>query len=295
MINAKKDYLINILHGYSPRWFVLLIDILVLSSFVVSYTLLMKQGETILISPMLLESAIVSCVFIGFKPYRSIIRRTELHDLKSIGNRVAVTFILTVLTSYLGKLIASEDLEKKYYFSHTQLLFHTLVTGIAMVSIRLFYKIVCHSFFWNKRQNAVLIILFCAGNLIYNRHNLLQLSSLNRYKIVADMGYNQIHIGRYIQGICIHSFDELSLLERFGRTQEFVIATDNSSLERQKSITEILLMKIKFIPNPSAFGDGNVAMQQFCSIKMSGLLGRGSRSSDDINIKIMGVSPDAKI
>lgn len=284
MERSENTTMFGFLLKDGPRWLVLSIDLLLCwISFVFSYFFVLKHRGVISIRLMLFESLIVSCiyfsVFLGFKPYQSIVRRTGLRDLKLIGNCVAISFIFTILLSYLWEFIASKDLEEKYYFSQTQLLFHALMTGIGMASVRLFYKTVYHSFFWNNRQNAIPVILFGAGNMGHNTYNLLQLGSRNRYKVVAILDDNPKRIGRYIQGVRVRSLEELNmkLLERVGGAQELVIAIDTTTPERLKNITakaELLPIKIKIIPNSAALLDGKVATQQIRSLKISDLLGR---------------------
>ncbi len=284
MESERNNGLRSILRKDGPSWLVLSIDLFsVWISFILSYVLVLKHRGAISISLMLLESAVVTCiylaVFLGFKPYQSIVRRTGLRDLKLIGNCVAVAFALTIFLSYIWEFIVTDDLEQRYYFSQTQLLFHGLMTGMALASTRLFYKTVYHSFFWNNRQNAIPVILFGAGNMGHNAYNLLQLGSRNRYKVVAILDDNPTRIGRYIQGMRIRSLDELNmnLLERVGGAQELVIAIDSSSPERLKNITakaELLPIKIKIIPNSAALLEGNVATRQIRTLKISDLLGR---------------------
>jgi len=256
--------------------------------------LVLKHRGSILVPLMLLQSFVVSSiyllVFLWLKPYQSIVRRTGLRDLKLIGNSVAIAFFLSIVSSYIFEFIVSKELEIKYYFSQTQLLFHALMTGITMASLRLFYKTLYHSFFWTNRQNAVPVILFGAGNMGHNTYNLLQLGSRNRYKVVAILDDNPTRIGRYIQGVRIRSLDELneSLLERVGGAQELVIAIDNSSPERLKKITakaELLPIKIKIIPNSAALLEGTVATQQIRALKVSDLLGRKPIELDNPIIK----------
>lgn len=295
MKSERSSSLRSILRKDGPRWLVLSIDLFsVWISFILSYVLVLKHRGEISVPLMLLESAVVTCiylaVFLGFKPYQSIVRRTGLRDLKLIGNCVAVAFVLTIFLSYLWEFIVTDDLEERYYFSQTQLLFHGLMTGMALASTRLFYKTVYHSFFWNNRQNAIPVILFGAGNMGHNTYNLLQLGSRNRYKVVAILDDNPTRIGRYIQGVRIRSLDELNmnLLERVGGAQELVIAIDSSSPERLKNITaraELLPIKIKIIPNSAALLEGTVATQQIRALKVSDLLGRKPIELDNPIIK----------
>ena len=295
MESERNNSLRSILRKDGPRWLVLSIDLFsVWISFILSYVLVLKHRGEISVPLMLLESAVVTCiylaVFLGFKPYQSIVRRTGLRDLKLIGNCVAVAFALTIFLSYLWEFIVTDELEERYYFSQTQLLFHGLMTGMALASTRLFYKTVYHSFFWNNRQNAIPVILFGAGNMGHNTYNLLQLGSRNRYKVVAILDDNPTRIGRYIQGVRIRSLDELNmnLLERVGGAQELVIAIDSSSPERLKNITakaELLPIKIKIIPNSAALLEGTVATQQIRALKVSDLLGRKPIELDNPIIK----------
>ncbi|MGJ1242289.1 polysaccharide biosynthesis protein [Sphingobacterium siyangense] len=278
-----------------PRWLVFLIDLFIVwFNFVLSYILVMKHRGLISWSVLLLESVIMSIiyvlVFIWFKPYQSIVRRTGLRDLKLIGNCIAVAFIIGILLSYTWEAIVSNPLESRYYISQTQLLFHALLTGISMASVRLLYKTVYHTFFWNSRQHAIPVVLFGAGNMGHNTYNLLQLGSRNRYKVVAIIDDNPKRIGRYIQGIRIRSLDELNegLLERIGGAQELVIAIDNSSPERLKRISskaELLPIKIKIIPNSAALFEGHVATRQIRTLKISDLLGRKPIELDNPVIK----------
>jgi len=295
MKSKRVNNLRSVLRKDGPRWLVLSIDLFsVWIAFILSYFLVLKHRGTISISLMVLESVIVTCIYLGvfllFKPYQSIVRRTGLRDLKLIGNCVAVAFALTIFLSYIWEFMVTDDLEQRYYFSQTQLLFHGLMTGMAMASTRLFYKTVYHSFFWNNRQNAVPVILFGAGNMGHNTYNLLQLGSRNRYKVVAILDDNPNRIGRYIQGIRIRSLEELNmnLLERVGGAQELVIAIDNSSPERLKNITakaELLPIKIKIIPNSAALLEGSVATRQIRTLKISDLLGRKPIELNNPSIK----------
>ncbi len=295
MESEKINGLRSFLRKDGPRWLVLLIDLFsVWIAFIISYVLVFKHRGSISVPMMFLESIIVSAIYLvvllWFKPHQSIVRRTGLRDLKLIGNCIAVAFFLSMLSSYIWEFIVSDELEQKYYFSQTQLLFHALMTGIAMASVRLFYKTVYHSFFWNNRQNAIPVILFGAGNMGHNTYNLLQLGSRNRYKVVAILDDNPTRIGRYIQGVRIRSLNELNmrLLERIGGAQELVIAIDNSSPERLKKITakaELLPIKIKIIPNSAALLEGTVATQQIRALKVSDLLGRKPIELDNPIIK----------
>jgi FlaA1/EpsC-like NDP-sugar epimerase len=124
----------------------------------------------------------------------------------------------------------------------------------------------------------------------HNTYNLLQLGSRNRYKVVAIVDDNPKRIGRYIQGIRIQSLENLNLdlLKQVGGAQELVIAIDNSSPERLKSISskaELLPIKIKIIPNSAALLEGNVATRQIRTLKIADLLGRKPIELDNPIIK----------
>lgn len=284
MTEDEKGRLKNILRKDGARWLVLSADLcLVWFGFVFSYILVFKYRGQSTTSTLMIESIVVLVVyyfvFLFFKPYRSIVRRTGLRDLKLIGNSVAVAFLLVLILSYILEFVGSDSIDKRYYVSQSQLLFHALLTGISMASVRLFYKEIYHSFFWTNRQNAIPIILFGAGNMGHNAFNLLQLGSRNRYKVVAILDDNPDRIGRYIQGFRIRSLDNLNmqLLERIGGAQELVIAIDNSSPERLQNISskaELLPIKIKIMPNSVALLEGNVATRQIRTLKIEDLLGR---------------------
>lgn len=290
MESQEEYHWTNMLRKHGPRWLVLLIDFLLMwCSFIFTYIVIFKYRGPISFSSLLLESLIISLVylliFILFKPYQSIVRRTGLRDLKLMGNCIGTAFLISILFSYFWELFLGKAFVNNFgnkweiHFSQTQLLFHALLTGCALISVRLLYKTVYHSFFWNNRQNMIPIILFGAGNMGHNAFNLLQLGSRNRYKVVAIIDDNVTRIGRYIQGIRVRSLSDLNmdLLERIGGAQELVIAIDNSSPERLAKISEVaeqLPLKLKVMPNSVKMIEGAVATRQIRTLKIGDLLGR---------------------
>lgn len=280
----------KVMRMHGPRWMVLLIDLLLVwSSFIITYLLILKYRDPISTPVLIGESMVVSLVylfvFIFYKPYQSIVRRTGLKDLKLVGNCIGTAFFVALIFSYGWELLVDEGYIRLFgrqwevHFSQTQLLFHALLTGCAMCFVRLLYKTAYHSFFWNNKQNAIPVVLFGAGNMGHNTYNLLQLGSRNRYKVVAIIDDNEARIGRYIQGIRVRPLKELNveLLERIGGAQELVIAIDNSSPERLAKISEVaehLPLKLKIIPTSVNIMEGAVATRQIRTLKIGDLLGR---------------------
>lgn len=273
-----------------PRWLILIIDLtLVWGCFLISYILIFKHRGVVQVEGMLSQSLIAGVIYLGafylFKPYRGIIRRTELRDLFVITKSIAVAFISLFVISELLEIV----LEGRNYwfaangfalgFSQTQLLLHAMMSGIALVLVRFVYKTLYHNLFWTNKGNKISVVLFGAGNMGSITFDLLQTGSRNRYRVAAIVDDDPQRIGKRIQGIKVRALQDLTLemLQEIGGAQELIIAIDNHYPERLKRISaqaEPLPLKMKIIPNSSKLLEGAVATRQIRTLKIGDLLGR---------------------
>lgn len=275
-----------------PRWVVLLIDLVIVwVAFVFSFVLIAQFRHTLDLEEMAAQSALALLAyfasFILFKPYRSIIRRTELRDLFVISKCISFAFaLLFVSTIAMGLLFAPEQrgslpavAQHLLAVSQIQLLLHAMMACAAMLAARFVYKAWYHSRFWTTKGNQISVVLFGAGDMGNSAFNLLHAGSRNRYRVVAIVDDNPNRIGKRIQGITVRPLEELDMafLKRAGGAQELIIAIDNHDPERLERIStqaEPLPLKMKIIPNSSKMLEGAVATRQIRTLKINDLLGR---------------------
>lgn len=274
-----------------PRWVVLLIDLIVVwVTFVFSFLLISQYQNGVdtqeMVSQSFLALLAYLAAFLIFKPYRSIIRRTELRDLFVISKCIAFAFLsLFAITTLIRIAVSgsSGDLSSMAHHlanvSPTQLLLHAMLACAAMLAARFVYKAWYHNLFWTTKGNQIAVVLFGAGDMGNSALNLLHAGSRNRYRVVAIVDDNPSRIGKRIQSILVRPLEELdmNLLKRVGGAQELIIAIDNHDPERLERIStqaEPLPLKMKIIPNSTKLLEGAVATRQIRTLKISDLLGR---------------------
>src|SRR5690606_22411537 len=269
-----------------PRWLVLLIDLFLMwASFFISFFLVFKQRGTVDWQPFELQFVVVTLVyfliFLLYQPYRSVIHRTGLRDFQRIALTVASAFLFLAICARLQEwrpqLFSFLDVFAS--FSHTQLLLHAFMIGFAMAFIRIAYRSLYHSLFWNTRSNTIPIILFGAGNMGNTTFHFLQDSSRNKYKIVAILDDNISRIGKRVQGYTVQDLDRLAanFIEKHGMPRELIIAIDDRFPERLQRIfkqTEPLPITVRIIPDSAKFLAGEIATRQIRSLRVEDLLGR---------------------
>ncbi len=273
-----------------PRWVVLLIDLgLIWATFIISYVLIFRHQGPINQGEIGLQSLVVLSVywivFLAFKPYRSIIRRTDLRDLFVIAKCVATAFIALFIITKVSGVAAPADndmpepVNHLLGFSQTQLLLHAMMAGTAMLAARFVYRAWYHNTFWTTKGNQIQVVLFGAGDMGNSAFNLLHAGSRNRYRVVAIVDDNLSRIGKRIQGIKVRPLSELTLelLKQVGGAQELIIAIDHHEPERLQRISdqaETLPLKMKIMPNSTKLLEGAVATRQIRTLKIEDLLGR---------------------
>lgn len=264
--------------------------VLVWGTFVFSFVLISQYQGGVDTSEMVSQSALALTAylvaFIIFKPYRSIIRRTELRDLFLISKCIAVAFALLVATTLVIRLVVRTGIDDSpvpiqhlTLTSPTQLLLHAMMACAAMLFARFVYKSWYHNLFWTTKGNQISVVLFGAGDMGNSAFNLLHAGSRNRYRVVAIIDDNPNRIGKRVQGILVRPLEELDmdLLKRVGGAQELMIAIDNHDPERLQRIStraEPLPLKMKIVPNSARLLEGAVATRQIRTLKIGDLLGR---------------------
>ena len=274
------------LRGNKPRWMVLLVDLgLVWISYIVCYFLVFKQRGTlsweVLDDQLLVTSLVYFIFFLIFQPYNSLIHRTGLRDLQRVAWTVAAAFVtLDILTRIFENIPSLHPIVQLFSsFSQTELLLHAFMTGFSMCVVRIFYRSLYHSLFWNAKSSSIPVILFGAGNMGNTTCLFLKTSSRNKYRIVAIVDDNPYRIGKRIQGYVVQDIAKLDadMIEKLGMPRELIIAIDDHKPERLQRIfqqAEPLPLTVKIVPTSARLLAGEVATRQIRTLRVEDLLGR---------------------
>lgn len=268
----------------SPRWVILLIDMMIvifcyyLSNFVINsfkgiFDIALMAKKSILVSVVYYIS------FLYFKTYKGIIRQTGFRDAWSIFKAVAVAwFALMLIAAFIRPNYTDKDIIGQYFrLSYAVLFTHAFFTTVCLVAARVLYKNIYEMFFFGGRQ-VERVLIFGAGNMGTTTLNLLRNDVRKKVKVVAFADDNPRRIGKLINGYKILDQKELNAEYVRGlKIDSIIIALDDNNkdrLSRISSLIEPLPVKLKIMPTSAKMLSGKVATRQLRTLKIDDLLGR---------------------
>ncbi|WP_312194508.1 polysaccharide biosynthesis protein [Sphingobacterium multivorum] len=279
-----------------PRWMVLLVDMLIVSTgFVISYILIFKHRGILELDNLFVQLLVVSTIylfwFLIFGTYKSVMHKTGIRDLQHL--------VFAVILSYLSAELLCKSIEWNAYvssmlenilpFSDTQLLFHALIAGFGMTFLRVLYRSIYHELVWNQKDNRIPVILFGAGNMGNTTFHFIHTTSRNKYRIVAILDDKPSRIGKRIQGFKVRDINCLNkaFVKKHGNAHELIIAIDDHNpqrLEHVFKLAEPIPLIVKIIPDTAKLLAGEVATRQIRSLRIEDLLGRKAIDLDNPTI-----------
>lgn len=279
-----------------PRWLVLLIDVLIVSTtFGISYILIFKHRGVVEVDNLFVQLLGVSAVyllwFLIFGTYKSVMHKTGIRDLQQLVATIVCAFIsVEILCKFIEwNASVSSMLENILPLSDTQLLFHALIAGFGMTFLRVLYRSIYHELVWNQKDNRIPVILFGAGNMGNTTFHFIHTTSRNKYRIVAILDDKQSRIGKRIQGFKVRDINCLNkaFVQKHGNAHELIIAIDDHNPERLEHVfrlAEPIPLIVKIIPDTARLMAGEVATRQIRSLRIEDLLGRKAIDLDNPTI-----------
>ncbi len=268
----------------SPRWVILLIDVLIvvfcyyLSNFVIN-SFKGRFGVELMVKKSFVVSLAYLISFLYFRTYKGIVRQTGFRDAWGIFKAVFVAFAGLMLISFIIRLNFSETSGMGQFFrlSYAVLFTHAFFTTVCLVAARVFYRTIYESFFFGGRE-VENVMIFGAGNMGMTTLNLMRNDSRRKRKILAFADDNPNRIGKMINGYKIIGIDQLTaeFVERL-KIDSIIIALDDNNKDRLSKISaqiEPLPVKLKIMPTSAKLMSGKVATRQLRTLKIDDLLGR---------------------
>lgn len=279
-----------------PRWMVLLVDMLIVSTgFVISYILIFKHRGIVELDNLFVQLLVVSTIylfwFLIFGTYKSVMHKTGIRDLQHLVFAVVLSYLSAELLCKFIEWNASVSsmLENILPLSDTQLLFHALIAGFGMTFLRVLYRSIYHELVWNQKDNRIPVILFGAGNMGNTTFHFIHTTSRNKYRIVAILDDKPSRIGKRIQGFKVRDINCLNkaFVQKHGNAHELIIAIDDHNpqrLEHVFKLAEPIPLIVKIIPDTAKLLAGEVATRQIRSLRIEDLLGRKAIDLDNPTI-----------
>ncbi len=281
-------------HFNTPRWVVLVIDILIVFiSYIISNFILNSFLNTFSVEKLVYKLPFISFIyticFLYFKTYKGIVRKTGMKDAENVfvSNTTAflILFFITFIYRQFIEVNPSQSHISSYVFrmSYSVIFVHLFISTVIMVIARLYYKWI-YDYFFSKNKVSQRVLIYGAGDSGLITRDILQNDTQYNNKVIGFIDDNQAKTGTFIDGLKIYSINDIDdkFIEK-NDISEIIISIQNIKtnqlLNLSKSL-EDLNVNIKIIPPISNWIDGTYKPNQIKQLKIEDLLGRES-----INLK----------
>ncbi len=285
---------------HSPRWMILVIDLLIsLASITFAYLLRFNfDTKNIYFEnyhyTLIYVFVMRFLIFVISRSYAGIIRYTSTKDATRI---IIVSFIGAVAYVLINLLIVSfSNLE--YLIPMSVIVIDFFVSVFLMVAFRLMVKtlyIEATTFFKPERN---VIILGIDENALTLKRTLYR-NMNEKYKVEAFIDPNDVNARKQLDGVTVYSPDDIDKL--LARTQiTEIIITDNNVLRgKSKAVVDACLnngVKLLKVPLVQDLINGEFTSKQFKKVIIEDLLGREpivldeDKIYDDIRGKVVLVT-----
>jgi len=265
---------------YLPRWIILLNDLAVISSmFVLAYFLRYNlEAQYVKLNNMLLQMLaglpFLVLGYILFKPHEGIIRHSTTYDVfKIIKAHLVITFGFVVITVW------ARSYNSNFVVPWSVIIVHFFVSVFALSFIRFLIQYI-YSNLLNVSFERTGIMIFGAGEMGSKARNVIENDAKLNYNILGFIDDNSRLWGLSIGGTKIYSPDDaFSKIIPRNKVKEIILAIPHRSIavERKREIADRCIssyIKIKEVPDPTTWIDGNLYSDQIRNIDVEDLLGR---------------------
>ena len=265
---------------YLPRWIVILNDIAVISSmFVLAYILRYNlEAKYVKLDNMLFQMLaglpFLILGFLLFKPYQGIIRHSTLYDaVKIIKAQLVLTSGFIIIT------IWARNYNLNFVIPWSVIIVHFFVSVFTLSFIRFLIQYI-YSNILNVPFERTAVMIYGAGEMGSKARNVIENDAKLNYKIVGFIDDNQQLWEHSIGGTEVFSLEAaFSKIIPKKKVKEIILAIPNISIsvERKREIAERCIssyIKIKEVPDPSSWLNGQLYSDQIQNINIEDLLGR---------------------
>jgi FlaA1/EpsC-like NDP-sugar epimerase len=271
-----------------PRWSILIIDT-VISAFALTIAVLLRFNydeipEADLKNLPLDYVVVLSVRFLSFlfsKTYKGVVRYTSSRDAARIFTVVLAGSIFV----YLTNLFHYAAVDETYYIPNSVIIIDALVTLFIMISSRLGVKAL-YLETKNPANQRMNVIIYGAGEAGLITKRTLDRDAAIKYKVVAFIDDDEKKKGRSLEGVFIHTADQLSELINSSQAEIVIISIQNLSPDKKNEITDICLnqnVKLLNVPPATKWINGELSFNQLKTIHIEDLLERNPiRLSTDL-------------
>lgn len=262
----------------TPRWLIVLTDILiVVSAVVISYLLrfnfdIPERELRPMPGVMLIIVSVRYLSFLIGKTHYGILRYTSTQDIV----RLFVVMLSGSLVFVLVDLFTYQFLGSIYYIPFSIIIIEFLVSSFGLAGIRMMVKIT-YLELHNPLGNRLKVIIFGAGEAGLLTKRVLERDAGSKLRVFAFIDDDAQKAGKKIEGIEIHKTKELNKLLKKNEIEQVIISIQNLKPEKKQEVIETCLehdVRVMNVPPIMDWINGELSFNQIKKIHIEDLLER---------------------
>ena len=242
--------------SYLPRWYVLLIDIFIVSAVYVFTFFIFSNEQLYLINSanlfvsVLILAALNAFFFWLFRVYSGIIRHSSFADAQKILLSQLAVFIIFVTTYILYFSYTHQEI-----FSLVGIIFNAVFSFTALFFLRLFVKQIYDYYINNfNSTNLPKVLIYGSDSNAISIANALITESPKRFKVVGFVGRNfsKTFTSKRLLNLPIYNLTKrISVLMRYMNSSALIIADKSlTNTERMELVDQCLEYGLKVFTVP---------------------------------------------
>ena len=270
--------MLKLKEGYTPRWIVLLID-LVMVAIGISIAYLLRfdfsiPEEEIINLPRVytLIIGVRLASFLAAKIPWAIIRYTSQLD----ALRILITIGIGSVFFFILNQFTYKFYNETYAIPHTIILIEFLATIFGLISSRLIYKAM-YMEYKNPSRAKRSVIIFGAGESGIITKRTLDRDAGSKYRVLAFIDDDPSKYGRKLEGISISNPSILPELLKKNDVAQVILSIQKISATRRQEIIEYCIAnntRVLTVPPVQNWINGELSFRQIRKIRIEELLER---------------------
>mgnify|MGYP001050819508 CR=1 FL=1 len=284
-----KNYFSFYSQKFASRWLVFAIDLaIILAALFMAYfvrfnfTLNFDLNQFLIQAPLLLCIASISFLLVG--SFKSVIRHTGFTDVVNIFKAVAIMAFLTTLTVLIN---AITDIIPEFTIPKSIIVFHALISFVALSGCRLLFKIV-YNHLKCKLTSTRNVMIYGAGDSGIVTYNALLNNTKTNYNTLFFIDDDFKKKGKFINGIKILPLKDINEdFVKHNNIHEIIVAAQTIDTSNLINMVDNLIdfdIKIKKVPPIEDWINGEFNSNQIKQFEIEDLLGRPQISIDNPNL-----------
>jgi len=263
-----------------PRWFVLLIDIYIVSNtFILAYLIRFNfnfgfdKSKLLVQIPIVIFASLIAFLVVG--SYKGIIRHTGIKDSINVTFASFIVLVLLIGTVFIN---TNFEFNSELTIPRSIIAIHFLLNVVVLIASRYLFKELYNFITSGFRRNNKRVLIYGAGEAGMLAYSVLNDDKKNKTQIVGFIDDDRRKYGKKINGINVFNATKINddfIFEK--EIDEVIISIQNISPSRLLEIVDKLSklsLKVKIVPPVQVWIDGNLNLNQIKNVNIEDLLGR---------------------